>query len=369
MDHLPARLLLITAAVFTLCACDAGGEPEPEIPWQPELDSAGWNEFAPGGDTRCARDTPYAYFVHPGTVNKLVVDFFGGGACWNQSTCSIADAIFEDSIDPIRDAIESESYRGIYDREDEANPFKDWWHVVLPYCTGDVHWGNSSQIYGSGPNSFVIEHKGAVNSRAVLDWVYANFRAPEQIFVTGCSAGSYGSALWSADIMRQYPDSRVVQFGDSGAGVITESFFADSFPTWHAEEAFPTWIPSLDPATNDLLDAELPDLYAGIAGAYPNQKMSQYNTLLDDTQVYYYEVMGGGDAAEWSALMLDSIGEIESRADNFCAYLAGGEQHCIVTRNSFFTRESDGVLLVDWLGDLLDGSEQGSVRCADCGSP
>ena len=86
--------------------------------------------------------------------------------------------IFEDSVDPIRDAIEDEAYSGIYDRDNEANPFKDWWHVVVPYCTGDVHWGNSSQLYGSGVNEFVIEHKGAVNSQAVLDWVYANFRGP-----------------------------------------------------------------------------------------------------------------------------------------------------------------------------------------------
>jgi len=91
----------------------------------------------------------------------------------------------------------------------------------------------------------------------VLDWVYANFRAPEQIFVTGCSAGSYGSALWSSHIMEHYPDSRVIQFGDSGAGVITQSFFADSFPIWQAQDAFPSWIPSLDPNTNDLLQAEL----------------------------------------------------------------------------------------------------------------
>ncbi len=361
--------LFLLAACVTLAACESDPEPEPPVPWQPELEHGGWNEFNPGGETMCSRDTPYAYWVHPGTVNKLVIDFFGGGACWNQSTCSVADAIFEDSVDPIRDAIEAELYVGIYDRDHEANPFRDWWHVVVPYCTGDVHWGNSSQLYGSGLNSFVIEHKGAVNSRAVLDWVYANFRAPEQIFVTGCSAGSYGSALWSSHIMEHYPDSRVIQFGDSGAGVITQSFFADSFPIWQAEDAFPSWIPSLDPNTNDLLEAELADLYAGVAGAYPEQKMSQYNTVLDGTQVYYFEVMGGSGAAEWSNLMLESIAEIESRADNFCAYLAPGESHCIVTRNSLYTRESDGVLLVDWLGDLLAGTETGSVRCEDCGSP
>ena len=331
--------------------------------------SEGWNEFSPGGETMCARDTPFSYWVHPGTVNKLVIDFFGGGACWNDLTCSVADAIFEDSVDPIREAIEDDAYAGIYDRDNEANPFKDWWHVVIPYCTGDVHWGNSSYLYGTGANGFVIEHKGAVNSQAVLDWVYSNFRGPEKIFVTGCSAGSYGSALWSSYLMQHYPDSRIVQFGDSGAGVITQSFFADSFPIWQAEQVFPSWIPSLDPSTNEILDTELADLYVGIANANPGHKMSQYNTILDSTQVYYYDVMGGGNADEWSTLMLESIGRIESQSDNFCAYLADGEQHCIITRDNFYSRETEGMLLVDWLGELIDGDEPGSVRCSDCVLP
>ena len=41
-----------------------------------------WNEIFPEGDTICARGTPFSFFVHPGTVDRVVVDFMGGGACW-----------------------------------------------------------------------------------------------------------------------------------------------------------------------------------------------------------------------------------------------------------------------------------------------
>ena len=120
----------------------------------------------------------------------------GGGACWDSFTCSIADAIFNDSVAPVRRALEDQSFQGIYDRQNPENPFADWYHVVIPYCTGDVHWGDAEVTYGEGSGAFDINHVGARNARAVLDWVFTHFTGPEQILVTGCSAGSVLASLW-----------------------------------------------------------------------------------------------------------------------------------------------------------------------------
>lgn len=330
---------------------------------------AGWNEFKPGGETICSRGSEYAYFVRPGTTNKVVIDFIGGGACWDAFTCGIADAIFEDSVDSVRDRVENGVPAGFYDHENPENPFADWYHVVIPYCTGDIHWGDSVTTYSEGTEDEVtINHKGAVNSRAVLDWVYENFKAPEQILVTGCSAGSYGAAMWSAHVMDHYPESEVFEFGDSGAGIITEEFFHDSFPSWNAATAFPSFIPELDPAKVDIEGMALPDLYAGIANHFETQWMSQYNTVRDENQYLYYQAMGGGPITEWTAAMTSSIEEIEGRADNFSAFIAPGEQHCILPYANFYTVESNGVKLTDWLKDRISGTAVPSVKCqaAEC---
>ncbi len=361
----PAAVLASAGLALLLTACP--GDPEPEPVRTPDLPTDAWTEIAPGGDTVCSRGTDYAYWVRGGSTNKLVVDFFGGGACWNDSTCSVADAIFTDSVEPIRAAVESGGEgTGIYNLGHPDNPFADWYHVVIPYCTGDIHWGDNLQVYNPGANSFTIEHKGAVNARAVLDWIAEEFNRPEQVFVTGCSAGSYGSILWSAHLQNLYPDADVVQFGDSGAGVITEAFFEDSFPQWNAEPAFPAWIPDLDPARNELLEQQLPDLYVGIADHYPDAKFSQFNTLGDTTQVSYFEYMGGGGSAEWTEGMLESVAEIEDRAPNFCSYTTGDDYHCIVTRDRLYDEEVDGVRLIDWIGDLLAGDGGASVACEEC---
>jgi len=343
---------------------DAGGPAE--LPSLEEL-SAGWNEMQPGAPTICSRGSEFAFWVHPGTVDKVVIDFIGGGACWNESTCSFADAIFSDSVAPVRRAVEAGDVFGIYDRENEENPFRDWTHVIIPYCTGDVHWGDAVQTYGDGPRAVTIEHRGAVNARVVMDWVFENFAEPEQMFVTGCSAGSYGSLAWSAYVMEQYPDVPVVQFGDSGAGVITESFFRDSFPQWNATEILPDWIEDLDPETVDIFELELADLYERLAAEYPEQVLSQYNTTFDDNQTFYYTAMGGeGGAAGWSEQMLASTGRIIENTPNYRNFRAPGEQHCIILQENFYEVESNGVRLVEWLQDLVDGEDVENVACTDC---
>jgi hypothetical protein len=386
--HTPSLLGLVAAATFAIaaagCGDDAnnddggggaggqpgtggeGGGPPPTLPQLAE----GWNEINPP-DTICSRGTPYAFWAKPGKVNKVIIDFIGGGACWDEFTCSVADSIFEPDVESVRQAIMDDTPEGIYDHANPANPFADWYHVIVPYCTGDIHWGDAVTTYGTGEDAVTINHKGAVNARAVLDWVYQGFSKPEQVLVTGCSAGSYGAALWSGHVMNHYTDSEVFQFGDSGAGIITQDFFTNSFPSWNAEQAFPAFIPALDPSKVDILTMALPDLYAGIANHFPEQKMSQYNTFLDDNQTFYFVAMGGSGAEEWSQLMQASITDIESRAPNFAAYTAPGEQHCIIPYDNFYTVQSNGVLLVDWLRSMVEKASFDSVTCqgAECEQP
>jgi hypothetical protein len=121
--------------------------PGPCGPGGIELDGAcvadlgeGWIQVKPGGDTVCARGSEFSFFVHSGTVNRLVVGFDGGGACWDTFTCSKANPTFTDSVDESDDP--NTQRDGVFDLTNPENPFKDWFAVYIPYCTGDVHWGD-----------------------------------------------------------------------------------------------------------------------------------------------------------------------------------------------------------------------------------
>jgi hypothetical protein len=343
--------------------CGSGGGPSPVLP---RTLHAGWNEIAPGGATVCALGAPYAFWVRPGTVNRLVIDFQGGGACWDEVTCGLAagnDAICTQTVDGTRTRIESGAPAGIYNHARADNPIQDWYHVIVPYCSCDIHWGDNAATYGSGASAVAIQHRGAVNSRAVLDWVYANFGSPEQILVTGCSAGSYGSIGWSAYVAEHYPHSPLVQLGDSGAGVITPNFFQQSFPSWKAEGALPHWIDAISPDKVDVQSLKPADIYVGISNYYAGHRFSQYNTAFDENQTFYFVAMGGSGAAEWSQQMLASIADIKARAPGFASFIAPGQQHCIIPYDNFYTVNVAGRRLVDWIGDLLAGKPVEHVAC------
>src|SRR5688572_22517499 len=116
---------------------------------------AQWQAVEPGGETICADGSPYRFFVHPGDPARLLVEFEGGGACWDAGTCALSIYSRRVTIDPV--SVErSGRLVGIYDRKNPENPFRDWTHVYVPYCTGDLHWGHNDQTYTAPGGPFVV---------------------------------------------------------------------------------------------------------------------------------------------------------------------------------------------------------------------
>lgn len=88
----------------------------------------------------------YRFFFHRGDPSKLLIEFGGEGACWDGATCE--QDIFNRTVlsDP-ESARQAGQLQGIYDRSNAENPLKDFTHLYIPYCTGDLHWGHASARY------------------------------------------------------------------------------------------------------------------------------------------------------------------------------------------------------------------------------
>jgi hypothetical protein len=314
------------------------------IPAQGEL-----RVIEPGAPTICSRDTPFRYFVRGGDPKKIVIDFQGGGACWNTLTCSIAGSIFNEEAPTaaaIEAAVKNETFGGIYRFDKPESPTAGWTFVHIPYCTGDVHWGDATVEYSADVK---IQHKGFVNSQAVLSWVYANYD-PEQILVTGCSAGAYGAIGHSAWVAQKYPNAKISVLADSGCGVVSDAFFKESFPNWNAQ--LPTFVTDLQ--GKDINTLTIVDLYTAIAKDFPSVRFAQQTSAFDKDQTTYYTVMGGAEA-EWSPKMLQSLADISASASNFTYYLSPGPVHCIHPYDLMYTRSSGGQKYTDWLDQLVNG--------------
>jgi hypothetical protein len=311
----------------------------------------------PGEPTICSRGTPFRFFVAGGDPKKLVVDFRGGGACWNAVTCSIADAIFspEAPTEAAAKAFIEAGAAGIYKLEDAANPVAGHTLVHIPYCTGDVHWGDATVDYSP---SLKIHHKGFVNVTVVLDWIFARYE-PEEILITGCSAGAYGAIGHSPRIADRYPNATIRVLADSGCGIVSDEFFQESFPNWNAQ--IPQ-IPGL--IGKDILTLTIVDLYSAIAAHYPNARFAQQTSAFDKDQTSYFTAMGGAEA-DWSPQMMASLTAISTNApDNFRYYMSPGPLHCLHPYDSMYTRASESVEYTQWLTDLMHApSAPASVTC------
>jgi len=323
---------------------------------------AQWQRIEPGGDTSCSDGSAYRYFVHQGDPAKLLVEFEGGGGCWSATTCELDIYTRRITTDPEL-ARQQGQLQGIYDRANPDNPFRDFTHVYVPYCTGDLHWGNAVKNYVGTLGPYSIRHRGAANAASAVNWAFANVVAPSQVAVAGCSAGGYGATLWAAHILARYPGASAVQLSDSAAGVAPAGFFQTLLPAWEIGSAWPGFIPSLALDRIDAARFSLTDLYSGIAGHYPLAAFSQYNTQQDTTQTFFYSLTRGAlvTPEEWSARMQEQLALIRGANANFAAYTAPGTQHCVITRPEFYTTQVGGVRLSEWVRRLLATGRPGSV--------
>lgn len=332
-------------------------------------DATGWSEIPLAGETRCADGSPYSIFVHQGTSGKLVLDFMGGGACWNAETCKEGSIYFRKKIPDIIGSWLPES-DGIYDRTNPNNPFRNDTHVMIPYCTGDVHWGSADVTYEKANGEKTkISHRGATNAKAAIDHTLANLATgPSRIFVTGCSAGSYGSIWWTPYVKQLSPQSKIIQFGDSGAGIFTDSFRDHGLPKWNIKEAAPRWIPGLNPDETDLHQLKSHDIYKSISEAHPDVRLSQYNTLNDVLQRWFYGAMGGNQFL-WATQMRANMGIISAASPNFNYYIGPWDGHCILPYKEFYGDQRThgvGMLFPDWINSLLAESPSSNEPCDGC---
>lgn len=328
----------------------------------------GWSEIKPGGETSCSRGDEYSIFVYPGSVNKVVVDFIGGGACWSPETCAPESPTFTETVDSLRERIKKDGLHGLHDKTDRRNPTKDWFHLVVPYCTGDVHWGSHDQTYTrKNGSSFTVKHRGAINAKTALSWLSERVRDPEQVLVTGCSAGAYGSIYWTPHVRKMYPDTRMVQFADSGNNVIHEGFTERLEPLWKYTDNLPRWIPDINPDEVDVTKLTLDEWYKIALDYHPDLRFSQYSTALDGVQTFFYELMGG-DPVNWAQRLQSSVRTLADSSSQYKYYVSPGDDHCILPFDSFYTQKVNGQPFLRWFSNYLEGNEVPNVMCTDCGT-
>ncbi|MDK1025146.1 MAG: pectin acetylesterase-family hydrolase [Gammaproteobacteria bacterium] len=369
------KTILKTITAFTLmlllAACGVVGSRPQSQQQPPEPEgllgglASGWNEFRPGGETRCSDGTEYKFYVRPGDANKLLFYLQGGGACWTRQTC---DPALQPSYNINLKNFDPTRYRGIFEFDNPANPFKDHTLVFAPYCTGDVHIGALDAVYEPVTEDgelLTIYHRGFANVQAVLDWTYDKIRNPAKIFVTGSSAGAIPSPYYAAVLAEHYTNSRVTQLGDAAGGYRRDN--RDSRPSdrWGTFNEINKQ-PGFEDLTQEAFNYE--KLYIHAAKKYPGITFAEYDAAEDRVQRRFLAIGGQTDVKLLDYLKANQA-DISAEVSNFKSYIAGGDSHTVLARPEFYTFESNGTSVRDWVAQLAETSTVANVVCSDCRLP
>ncbi|WP_162910107.1 pectin acetylesterase-family hydrolase [Azohydromonas sediminis] len=357
----------------------AAGVAHAKKPAPPDL---GWQKIenpAPvtiGGKTYSATcsnypgtDKTFSFWARKGTAKNTVVFFEGGGACWDNLTCSYPIAglpanVPQFFVPQVAPGTDPATFDGIFRTDRADNPVRDWNMVYIPYCTGDLHAGSATKTYTSVGNSalglpagvpLTIEHRGFDNFMVVLDWMKKNLDRPKNLLVTGSSAGGYGASLNFPYLARAYPQAHLYVVADASQGVTTPAWDRFGRSSWNLQFAPGAFGPN---------PAALPsaDLLRAAAQSHPRAKVAQFTTTFDEVQILFYGVMkqyyppGGAcpnPAIDWNQQMITKLVEYDDEVKNFRYYLAGGTYHTLMRSPLFYTEASTGTPFNEWLRQML----------------
>lgn len=174
----------------------------------------------------CGNGSPYKIFIDKQSNEKLMVEFMGGGACWDFESCFILPHTW---IFPIPNI---SSLSLFTDNSADLNFLKGHSKIYFPYCTGDIHAGNHIGLYA---NNSKVYHYGARNILLSLAYLKAmkiiSFESINDLVVWGASAGALATMIHSKTIERMVTRSAHKTMIIDSPGLHWGKNFWDKFPS------------------------------------------------------------------------------------------------------------------------------------------
>ncbi|MFO0725873.1 MAG: pectin acetylesterase-family hydrolase [Myxococcota bacterium] len=307
-----------------------------------------WIDFP---ESACDNGTATGIGINLGDDRKNLMIFMnGGGACWDQITCTIANTATHGPFGQAQfTALGAALNGGFFDRNNANNIFKDWSYVFVPYCTGDVHAGDNVANYGAP-----YHHTGHKNMVAFLDRLAATFTAPEKVLMSGSSAGGFGAALNYVAARDRWATPKMYLLDDSGPALPGNYIPASERDAWYS-----AWNIGeiLDPLCGQDCHTDFSIAMRNLAQKYPNDRMALLSSLQDNVIRGFVNLSGPEFETGLRQLGTDVLDPLP----NFKYFFITGQSHTMLGNPSGFN--SNGHNLVDWVTqELTDDPNWASTK-------
>jgi hypothetical protein len=285
----------------------------------------------------------YIRYSQNGNTN-LGIYLYGGGACFNDLTCEVAATKNHHPGDM--------GSKGIFEpRED--NPLYDYNWVTVPYCTGDVHSGENEKHI---PFWEKRRFSGSNNLKLIMSRAVSTFQDVATLFVTGESAGGFGSLASYPLIRDSFPDARGVLMDDSG-----QILDDDNLPVCLVKEWRNAWnlnknLPEDCPCNNDA--GNLSSAWAYGRQRWPQDSFSLISSI-NDIAISTFFAFGLGNCLDPIPIGYHHMhrGLKALAASGVNLFMIPGMSHTHTSHNEFYTRKVADIYLYQWIAQLIDPNQ------------
>lgn len=239
-----AVLILIVAlsfnSILNFVVNKTMGKDLPELTCEPEIGK--W--YAVDINDAVSSDgSKWQGYFRKGSENKVVLYFYGGGFSVNDYTAARSMDVEGGFYNPrMNTGLNVMTYAikewGIGNSAEE-NILKDWTFIGVPYCNGDFHAGTNTKEYTAlDGRTKTIYYEGYNNYRKLVTKIFDYINdSPEQLLVTGSSAGGFGATILADDAIELFNNPQDVTVHVDSSLLIKEDWHDVMVEEWKSPKA------------------------------------------------------------------------------------------------------------------------------------
>ena len=302
----------------------------------PNTSVAGWqNYFYSKSDLRCVYGGEYFIAVRDKFPDSqyLTITLQGGGACWP-------------GLEQCKEAVNKRDVKEGWVADNIGESLKQNWNgMVVPYCDGSLYMGDRAADYDEDGN---VDHWhwGLRASTAAVELALEKFPDLEKILITGCSAGGYGTFIFTRLVRDRYPNAKIYVLNESGPGLfnpVDEETWNSIKDTWKLDQLL-----QLDSRS---YNGEFIYLYDELMAHDPNLKIGLFSSYEDEVLANDFLMMSPED---FRSLLVTCTGHLnEKYPHQFKRFFINGDTHCVVDRN-YTIRDTQ---YADWVLQLMSDDD------------
>ncbi|MFD1671789.1 pectin acetylesterase-family hydrolase [Agrilactobacillus yilanensis] len=338
---------------------------------QPEVNK--WYTYYPE-NCICSNKVPYKGTMKIGTENKLLILFCGGGVAADAYSAARPDKINQRDVKetfylPDTDVIGYFFGRsGLANQKIEENPYKNWSVVVIPYASGDFHCGTNDFYYNDEEvGEGVCHHLGYLNFCAMIEKIQEFVPNPEEVIISGFSAGGFGAALLTNDIISKFPKCEDFYCLIDSSSLEYDGWTKTAVNQWKAPESISEVMMSNNLMVDAILDANSKQgkkLKLAFTCTYRDALLVEAQSYLDFRVKKSDKVTGD----RLQQVLRNTYEVLHKAIPNMSFYFydmasnelegTGLTDHTIIGVETVFNMSYEGIRMIDWIANTQKGTNQ-----------